>query len=88
MVFADAGFDGLVILVDIRGVSRSWIDDTRVATAPAPGEPWDPFVAATVAARRAGLECLSGIPGLVGGTPVQNVGAYGQDVSAVISASR
>jgi UDP-N-acetylmuramate dehydrogenase len=84
VVFADAGFDGLVIHVDIRGVSRVDTND-RVRYRAGAGEPWDPFVAATVAEGCAGLECLSGIPGQVGGTPVQNVGAYGQDVSAVIT---
>ncbi|HEY8582331.1 MAG TPA: UDP-N-acetylmuramate dehydrogenase, partial [Capillimicrobium sp.] len=52
------------------------------------GEPWDVLVARTVAAGRVGLECLSGIPGSTGATPIQNVGAYGQDVSQTISAVR
>jgi UDP-N-acetylmuramate dehydrogenase len=84
VVFADAGFDGLVLQVDIRGVTATDANGTRSFSAGA-GEPWDPFVAATIDADSAGLECLSGIPGLVGGTPVQNVGAYGQDVSATIT---
>jgi UDP-N-acetylmuramate dehydrogenase len=84
VVFADAGFDGLVIHVDIRGVTRENLGDRSVCRAGA-GEPWDPFVESTVADGCVGLECLSGIPGLVGGTPVQNVGAYGQDVSGVIT---
>ena len=50
----------------------------------AAGEPWDAVVAAAVARGGAGLECLSGIPGLAGGTPIQNVGAYGQEVASVI----
>ena len=50
----------------------------------APGESWDRFVSHAVMARCAGVECLSGIPGSVGGTPVQNVGAYGQEVSETI----
>ncbi|MGH9176642.1 MAG: UDP-N-acetylmuramate dehydrogenase, partial [Vicinamibacterales bacterium] len=83
VVVADQGFDGLVIHVDIRGVARA-PDDGRETFSVGAGEPWDPFVAATVAAGCAGLECLSGIPGQVGGTPVQNVGAYGQDVSGSI----
>jgi UDP-N-acetylmuramate dehydrogenase len=84
VVFADAGFDGLVIHVDIRGVrAESYAGQTRFRAGA--GEPWDSFVSATVADRCAGLECLSGIPGLVGGTPVQNVGAYGQDVSGTIA---
>jgi UDP-N-acetylmuramate dehydrogenase len=84
VVFADAGFDGLVIHVDIRGVTRQNLSDRTVCRVGA-GEPWDPFVESTVADGCVGLECLSGIPGLVGGTPVQNVGAYGQDVSGVIT---
>ncbi|HXG90193.1 MAG TPA: UDP-N-acetylmuramate dehydrogenase [Vicinamibacterales bacterium] len=84
VVFADEGFPGLVIHVDIRGIETT-VADGRVTFVAGAGEPWDPFVAHTVAANCAGLECLSGIPGQVGGTPVQNVGAYGQDVSATIS---
>jgi UDP-N-acetylmuramate dehydrogenase len=74
----------LVIRVGIRGVETSVTAHHTVYTVGA-GEPWDDFVAATIAANCAGLECLSGIPGLVGGTPVQNVGAYGQDVSGTIT---
>jgi UDP-N-acetylmuramate dehydrogenase len=84
VVVADDGFDGLVIKVDIRGVSRSE-SNGRVHFVVGAGEAWDPFVAITVAEDCAGLECLSGIPGLVGGTPIQNVGAYGQEVSATIT---
>ena len=84
VVIADEGFAGLVIHVDIRGVDAERQPDRDVFTAGA-GEPWDAFVAETVAADSAGLECLSGIPGLVGGTPVQNVGAYGQEVSTTIA---
>ena len=84
VVVADEGFDGLVIHVDIRGVDRVARDGRQIFSAGA-GEPWDAFVATTVEQECAGLECLSGIPGLVGGTPVQNVGAYGQDVSGSIS---
>jgi UDP-N-acetylmuramate dehydrogenase len=84
VVFADDGFDGLVIGVDIRGVLSEPHAD-RIRFRAGAGEPWDPFVATTVAAECAGLECLSGIPGQVGGTPVQNVGAYGQDVSGTIT---
>jgi UDP-N-acetylmuramate dehydrogenase len=54
----------------------------------AAGEPWDDLVGQTVERGWAGLECLSGIPGLVGATPIQNVGAYGQDVSQTITALR
>jgi UDP-N-acetylmuramate dehydrogenase len=83
VVFADEGFDGLVISIEIRGVTRERRDGQIVLSAGA-GEAWDSFVEDAVADGLAGVECLSGIPGLVGGTPVQNVGAYGQDVSGTI----
>jgi UDP-N-acetylmuramate dehydrogenase len=83
VVIADEGIDGLVIRIDVRGVDQVQRDG-RTVHAVGAGEPWDEFVAATVRDDRAGLECLSGIPGLAGGTPVQNVGAYGQDVSGSI----
>ena len=84
VVIADSGFDGLVICVNLRGMTHT-ANGRCVTIRVGAGEPWDPFVAATVADRLAGLECLSGIPGLVGGTPVQNVGAYGQDVAGTIA---
>jgi UDP-N-acetylmuramate dehydrogenase len=87
VVIADSGFDGLVIKIAIAGVSVEE-HGARVRFAVGSGEEWDPFVARTVTDDCAGLECLSGIPGLVGGTPVQNVGAYGQDVSATIQSVR
>ncbi|MBK7397976.1 MAG: UDP-N-acetylmuramate dehydrogenase [Myxococcales bacterium] len=80
LVVADAGFAGLVLAMASRGVR---VDDGGLVTCAA-GEPWDPFVEAMVARGLAGLECLAGIPGLVGATPIQNVGAYGQEVSASI----
>jgi UDP-N-acetylmuramate dehydrogenase len=83
LVIADAGFDGLVVRIDLRGRTyTSDGEDTRV-TAGA-GEPWDVLVADCVGRGLAGLECLSGIPGTVGGTPIQNVGAYGQEVAGSI----
>lgn len=83
LVVADAGWPGLVIQLGLRGVVQR--DDSELArVTAAAGEPWDALVAATVAQDLAGLECLSGIPGCVGGTPVQNVGAYGQEVAQVI----
>jgi UDP-N-acetylmuramate dehydrogenase len=84
VVIADEGFDGLVLNVDIRGIDRSdCAGDAHYAVGA--GEPWDPFVELTVQANLAGLECLSGSPGCVGGTPIQNVGAYGQDVSRTLT---
>lgn len=83
LIIADRGFDGLVAQIDIQGVElRSDDGDTLVRVGA--GQPWDPFVAAAVERGLAGLECLSGIPGSVGGTPVQNVGAYGQEVGDTI----
>ena len=83
LLMADAGFDGLVIQVDVRGITIESEDEFAMVKACA-GEPWDPFVAFAVAHGYAGIECLSGIPGLTGATPIQNVGAYGQDVSETI----
>jgi UDP-N-acetylmuramate dehydrogenase len=84
VVIADQGFNGLVLRVSIRGVESALADGRRVYRAGA-GEPWDDFMTRAVDDEAAGLECLSGIPGLVGGTPVQNVGAYGQEVSGAIT---
>jgi len=83
IVVSDAGYDALVLRVSILGMESADVGGSRVYTVGA-GEPWEPFVAHTVGEDCAGLECLSGIPGLVGGTPIQNVGAYGQDVSGTI----
>jgi UDP-N-acetylmuramate dehydrogenase len=82
-VFDDAGFDGLVICVGLRGTEITFADDAALVTAAA-GEDWDPLVASTIGNDLSGVECLSGIPGLVGATPLQNVGAYGQQVSELI----
>ncbi|HEX6518752.1 MAG TPA: UDP-N-acetylmuramate dehydrogenase [Streptosporangiaceae bacterium] len=83
LVVADEGFPGLVIHVATRGFT---VDGNRVTVAA--GENWDSVVERTVAAGLAGLECLSGIPGLAGATPIQNVGAYGQEVSDTIAGVR
>lgn len=83
LVIADAGFNGLVVQMAIRGIDIGQRGAETMWRAGA-GEPWDGLVAAVVARGLAGLECLSGIPGSVGGTPVQNVGAYGQEVSETI----
>ena len=86
LVVADAGWPGLVLKVAIAGIEqRSGLDDNGKALFDAgAGESWDRFVSQAVMANCAGVECLSGIPGSVGGTPVQNVGAYGQEVSETI----
>lgn len=87
VVIADAGFDGTVIRIATRGVTRRREGD-HVLVDVAAGEPWDALVASCVADGLAGIECLAGIPGLTGATPIQNVGAYGQDVAQTITAVR
>ena len=87
VVIADEGFPGLVLQIAITGIDAKEEGSTTFFDVGS-GEPWDAFVARTVDAGCAGLECLSGIPGLVGGTPVQNVGAYGQEVSSTIRSVR
>jgi UDP-N-acetylmuramate dehydrogenase len=87
VLVADRGFAGRVVRVATRGVTRTSEGD-RVAVTAQAGEPWDDFVAARVAEGLAGVECLSGIPGLVGATPIQNVGAYGQEVADTIVSVR
>src|SRR5918912_164045 len=72
VVIADEGFPGTVVRLLTTGVEER---DEGVLTVQA-GEPWDPFVERAVNADLAGIECLSGIPGSVGATPIQNVGAY------------
>lgn len=84
LVVSDCGFNGVVLKVAIRGISVAGNSGDEALFEAGAGEDWDEFVAATVARTCAGVECLSGIPGTVGGTPVQNVGAYGQEVSATI----
>lgn len=83
VLIADSGFDGLVLQIALKGIEVK----ENIVTARA-GEDWDEFVAFCVSRNLAGLECLSGIPGFVGGTPVQNVGAYGQEVSETIRSVR
>jgi UDP-N-acetylmuramate dehydrogenase len=82
-VFPDGGFDGLVLRVAFRGISLSEHAGARRLSVAA-GEPWDDVVSHSVRLNLAGLECLSGIPGFSGGTPIQNVGAYGQEVGETI----
>jgi UDP-N-acetylmuramate dehydrogenase len=89
LLVSDEGFDGLVLRVGLRGVVADDLERAgekiyRVAA----GEDWDGFVERTVRDGCAGVECLAGIPGTVGGTPVQNVGAYGQEVASVIKRVR
>jgi len=83
LVISDEGFDGLVMSMGVTGVVMSGPDDAPRVSAGA-GESWDRLVESVVARGLSGVECLSGIPGTVGGTPIQNVGAYGQEVASVI----
>jgi UDP-N-acetylmuramate dehydrogenase len=83
LVVSDEGFDGTVVRIASRGLARVDKGDAVHVTAAA-GEPWDDFVSAMVEDGLAGVECLAGIPGCVGAVPMQNVGAYGQDVSETI----
>lgn len=87
LVIADAGFDGAVLHVRTRGVAAT-TDGERGRLQVAAGEPWDELVLRAVTDGLAGVECLSGIPGSTGATPIQNVGAYGQQVSDTIVAVR
>ncbi|MGA2047817.1 MAG: UDP-N-acetylmuramate dehydrogenase [Terracidiphilus sp.] len=93
LLVADRGFDGLVLRIALLGIEPhadgppgdafgEWV--YRVAA----GEDWDRFVTRAVKDNCAGIECLAGIPGTVGGTPVQNVGAYGQEVASAIERVR
>jgi len=83
LVVSDAGWPGLVLKIAVGGIDESnqgGLERFEVGA----GEEWDKFVSRAVARNCAGVECLSGIPGSVGGTPVQNVGAYGQEVAEVV----
>jgi UDP-N-acetylmuramate dehydrogenase len=94
LVVADAGFDGTVVEVATSGV-RADVEDDRddptcggVLVTVAAGESWDAFVAQAVEHGWVGVEALAGIPGLVGATPIQNVGAYGQEVAQTVARVR
>lgn len=88
VVIGDDGFPGTAVLVRSRGVRVVAQDADTVTLRVEAGEPWDEFVASTVDAGLSGVECLSGIPGSAGATPIQNVGAYGQEVAETVSAVR
>ena len=87
LVCGDDGFDGTVVALGVRGLTFTAAPDF-VDVVAACGESWDDLVAHTALCGWAGIEALSGIPGLVGATPIQNVGAYGQDVSHTITQVR
>ena len=84
VLVADRGWQGIVLRVGTTGLEKVGEDEGRMLFEVGAGESWDSFVSHAVAANCAGIECLSGIPGSVGGTPVQNVGAYGQEVSDTV----
>jgi UDP-N-acetylmuramate dehydrogenase len=93
LVVADEGFPGTVVEVATRGIQSDLDEDVEASCSGATvkvaaGEPWDPFVALAVERRWSGIEALAGIPGYVGATPIQNVGAYGQEVSQTIASVR
>ncbi|QEE29456.1 UDP-N-acetylmuramate dehydrogenase [Terriglobus albidus] len=79
----DSGFDGLVIRIALKGIAQQGHTLTAAA-----GEEWDALVQLSAERNLQGIECLAGIPGTVGGTPVQNVGAYGQEVAQTITQVR
>jgi len=91
LVVADSGWPGLVLRIAIGGIATPTTNDATgnaVLFSVGAGVDWDDFVAQAVVQNCAGIECLSGIPGSVGGTPVQNVGAYGQEVADTIESVR
>ena len=88
LLISDAGFDGAVVHVATRGLETSGNPDGTVTVRAQAGHPWDDVVEQTLRGGCSGLEALSGIPGLAGATPVQNVGAYGADVSHTITGVR
>ena len=90
LLISDAGFNGLVLRIGLKGISvaEQPAEAGHTIYQAAAGEDWNNCVERTIQDSCAGLECLAGIPGTVGGTPVQNVGAYGQEVSSSINRVR
>lgn len=88
VLIADAGFDGLALRVALEGIESGEPEGDGILFHVGAGENWEHFVRYATERDCAGVECLAGIPGTVGGTPVQNVGAYGQEVSSVIASVR
>jgi UDP-N-acetylmuramate dehydrogenase len=87
VVVADKGFPGTVVRVATRGIAHE-AQDGHVRLQVQAGEPWEAVVDAAQAHGLAGVECLTGIPGSTGATPIQNVGAYGQEVATTVAAVR
>jgi UDP-N-acetylmuramate dehydrogenase len=88
LLVADTGFDGVVLQIALTGPPQIAPTDTAIDYTVPAGNDWDAFVLSLCQQGIAGIECLAGIPGLVGGTPVQNVGAYGQEVADTITQVR
>jgi UDP-N-acetylmuramate dehydrogenase len=88
LLVADAGFEGTVVKIATSGITADMSACSGSIVTAAAGENWDHLVAYTVAQEWSGLETMSGIPGLVGATPIQNVGAYGSDVSQTVETVR
>jgi UDP-N-acetylmuramate dehydrogenase len=88
LVIADDGFAGTVVSIETRGVGVDEDACSGATVTVAAGETWDDFVALAVSRGWIGIEALSGIPGSVGATPIQNVGAYGQEVSDTLASVR
>ncbi len=88
ILISDKGFDGLVLQIAIKGIFLENESSEKITVTAGAGEDWDKFVEFCIEKNLQGIECLSGIPGFVGGTPVQNVGAYGQEVSETIVSVR
>ena len=84
IIFPDDGFDGIVIKIDIKGIKFNELEKDIIEITSGGGENWDDFVKQCIDNNLTGVECLSGIPGNVGATPIQNVGAYGQEVCSTI----
>ena len=85
VLIGDAGFAGTVIKIATRGIAEDVEACSGAVITVAAGEPWDPLVSYAIERGWSGLETMSGIPGLVGATPIQNVGAYGAEISELIS---
>ena len=83
IIFPDRGFDGMVIRMEMAGMKFT-VEQNSLKASVAAGENWDTFVQQCIERGATGIECLSGIPGSVGASPIQNVGAYGQEVSETI----
>lgn len=87
LLVSDAGFSGVVLRIGLKGIEQHRTDHVTQFSVAA-GENWDAFVSLAIRQNCGGIECLAGIPGSVGGTPVQNVGAYGQEVAETIDSVR